>query len=205
MEDVLLRPIRDELLAPERVAKMAEEMRQYCLERLREMQVQLTDAPAELQELAARIERLRERVRQGDRDMTAEDLQTAIERAEARRRELQVPQVGLVPSAAFSAMRRAAELYRRQVALGLDGQPQAVQKARVFLREWFGGRIGLEPLPDGGLIAHWNQNVGALLARVGSFGSGGVIPQLLATLPRRHPSPECPITAALASWGPRRK
>jgi len=32
----------------------------------------------------------------------------------------------------------------------------------VFLREWFGGKIRLEPLPDGGLMAHWNQNGAAL-------------------------------------------
>jgi hypothetical protein len=33
----------------------------------------------------------------------------------------------------------------------------------MFLREWFGGKIRLEPLPDGGLMAHWNQNATALL------------------------------------------
>lgn len=48
------------------------------------------------------------------------------------------------------------------MALGLDGHPDAILKARLFLREWFGGKIRLEPLPDGGLMAHWNQNVGAL-------------------------------------------
>jgi len=32
----------------------------------------------------------------------------------------------------------------------------------MFLREWFGGKIRLEPLPDGGLMAHWNQNATAL-------------------------------------------
>jgi hypothetical protein len=29
---------------------------------------------------------------------------------------------------------------------GLDGDPRAALKARFFLREWFGGRIRLEPL-----------------------------------------------------------
>ncbi len=33
----------------------------------------------------------------------------------------------------------------------------------MFLREWFGGKIRLEPLADGGLMAHWNQNAAALL------------------------------------------
>ena len=48
-------------------------------------------------------------------------------------------------------------------------------KARVFLREWFGGGIQLEPLPDGGLMAHWNENAAALLRHTGTFGSGGRI------------------------------
>jgi hypothetical protein len=46
---------------------------------------------------------------------------------------------------------------------GLDGDPRAALKARVFLRDWFGGKIRMEPLPDGGLVAHWNQNATALL------------------------------------------
>jgi len=62
-----------------------------------------------------------------------------------------------------------------RLALGLDGHPDAILKARLFLREWFGGKIRLEPLPDGGLMAHWNQNVGALCKGLGSCGSGGVI------------------------------
>jgi hypothetical protein len=61
---------------------------------------------------------------------------------------------------------RAAELNRRQVALGLAGHADAILKG-VFLREWFGGKIRLEPLPDGGLMDHWNQNVGALCKGLG--------------------------------------
>ena len=57
--------------------------------------------------------------------------------------------------------------------------PQAALKARVFLREWFGGKIRLEPLPDGGLHAHWMQSVGALCKGLykglGTYGSGGSI------------------------------
>jgi hypothetical protein len=58
---------------------------------------------------------------------------------------------------------RAAELYRRQIAEGLNGNPRGALRARVFLREWFSGKIRLEPLSDGGLMAHWDQNVAALL------------------------------------------
>jgi hypothetical protein len=67
------------------------------------------------------------------------------------------------------------ELCCRQVALGLDGHPDAILKARLFLREWFGGRIRFEPLPDGGFMAHCNQSVGAVLKGPGASGTGGGI------------------------------
>jgi hypothetical protein len=63
----------------------------------------------------------------------------------------------------LSMLPAAAELYRRQIAQGLDGDPRAALKARVFLRDWFTGKIRLEPLGGGGLMAHWNQNATALL------------------------------------------
>ena len=55
----------------------------------------------------------------------------------------------------------------------------------MFVREWFTGRIAMEPLPDGGLMARWNGNAAALLraANLGSSGSGGVI-SLPSTLVR---------------------
>jgi len=175
VESILLGPIRDDLLAPERIARMAAEMQGFYRERVRIMQTQAAEAPRELQELASRIERLRERMKQGDPDMTADELQAAIETAEERRRGLQKQQAGAFSGRAPSILPRAAELYRRQVALGLDGHPDAILKARLFLREWFGGKIRLEPLTDGGFMAHWNQNVGALCKGLGSSGSGGGI------------------------------
>lgn len=60
----------------------------------------MTEQPRELQELNARIERLRERLNRGDADMTSDEIQAAIERAEAKARELE----GL-GSAAMPAMR----------------------------------------------------------------------------------------------------
>ena len=174
VERILLGPIRDDLLAPERVARMVKEMQDHYLERVRTSQARAIETPRELLELAARIERLRERLQRGDPDMTADELQAAIDRAEEKRRELQELQGGAgLPDKALAILPRAAELYRRQVALGLDGHPDAILKARLFLREWLGGKIRLEPLPDGGLMAHWNQNVGALCKGLGSCGSGG--------------------------------
>jgi hypothetical protein len=95
--------------------------------------------------------------------MKIDELQAAMDRAEQKRRELEEQQASIGrPANALSMLPRAAELYRRQVALGLAGHADATLKARVFLREWYGGKIRLEPLLDGGLTAHWNQNVGAL-------------------------------------------
>jgi site-specific DNA recombinase len=60
VEHVLLGPIRDDLLAPERVARMVKEMQDHYVERVRATQERAVEAPRELQELTARIERLRE-------------------------------------------------------------------------------------------------------------------------------------------------
>ena len=95
-----------------------------------------TEPPRELLELAARVERLRERLQHGDPDMTADELQAAVDRAEEKRRELEELQGGVgLPAKALAILPHAAELYRSQVALGLDGHPDAILKACVFLRE----------------------------------------------------------------------
>src|SRR5262249_29388060 len=39
----------------------------------------------------------------------------------------------------------------------------------------FGGKIRIEPLPDGGLMAHWNEHTSALLRSAGTCGSGGLL------------------------------
>jgi|KBSSwiStaDraftv2_1062776.scaffolds.fasta_scaffold940782_2 hypothetical protein len=87
-EEVLLAPIRDDLLAPARVRLMAVEMDAYYREQLRVRAERSTEVPKELTALEARIARLRERLHRGDPDMPADELQAAIERAEAKRRDL---------------------------------------------------------------------------------------------------------------------
>jgi hypothetical protein len=58
------------LLAPERVQRIAQEMQTYYAERVRAMQTRAAETtPRELQELVARIERLRERLRTGETAM----------------------------------------------------------------------------------------------------------------------------------------
>jgi site-specific DNA recombinase len=173
---VLLDPIRKGLLSPERVERMAKEMRASYVEFLRALQMREAERPQELQELTARIERLRERLRRGDPDMAPDEIQAAIERAEAKARELG----GLVATStpamkAFTMLPKAAEAYRRQITLGLEGEPRAALKARLILRELFGGEIRLVPEPNGGLTAHWNLHVSALVRTLGRDGSGGAM------------------------------
>lgn len=139
-------------------------MQTLYAERARAIQERAVEAPRELQELVARIERLRERLRKGDPDMAADEIEAAIARAEAKRAELEAqPPEARQSAKVLALLPRAAEEIRHQVALGLDGNPRAALKARVFLREWFSGKIRLEPLADGGLMAHWDQNTAALL------------------------------------------
>jgi site-specific DNA recombinase len=74
-----------------------------------------------------------------------------------------------------SMLPKAAEAYRRQITLGLEGEPRAVLKARSILRELFGGEIRRVPEPDDGLTAHWNLHVSTLAGTLGKVGSGGRI------------------------------
>jgi site-specific DNA recombinase len=93
-----------------------------------------------------------------------DELQAAIDRAQAKRKELENQQPAVQASAKVLAMLpRAADLYRRQIAQGVDGNPREALRARVFLREWSNGKIRLVPLPDGRLMAHRNENEAALL------------------------------------------
>ena len=90
IERVILGGVRRDLLAPERVEQMAKEMRAAYVERMREIAARVELLPREVEELDARIGRLRERMKAGDPDLTVDELQVAIDRAESKRREYSV-------------------------------------------------------------------------------------------------------------------
>jgi hypothetical protein len=116
---------------------MAKEMQALYVERFRASEARVDAAPKELQELDARLSRLRQR-RGGDPDLTTDELQAAIERAEAKRAELSRRSLSeTLGQSAVDAL-RAADAYRRQIEQGLDGDPRAALKARVILRDLFG-------------------------------------------------------------------
>ena len=112
-------PVRKELLSEERIQRMATEMQKYLLERTRAIQTRVSEAPKELQDITARIARLRERLRNGDPDMDADEIQAAIDKAEGKRRELerQLPEARQ-SAKVLSIVAKAAALYRAQIAKG---------------------------------------------------------------------------------------
>jgi site-specific DNA recombinase len=163
------------LLAPERVARMAAELEQLYAEHIRQSAARAEQAPKELRELAARIERLRERLRTGDADMAPDEIEAAIGRAEGKLRELQARQPSAKESARLlSMLPRAAELYRRQVANGLSGDIREALKARVTLRNLVvDGKIVLSPGEGGSLWAKFSMQPAAILLQTtGTSGRG---------------------------------
>ena len=173
IESIILDPIRKELLEPQRVKRMAEEMEAAFAEQIKAAAKRLAGTPDELIAFDNRIARLRERLRTGDPDMAADELQAAIERAEAKRRELQaVPSFAKQCAQILSVLPRAAELYKQQISLGLSGDREAVARARPLLRELFGGEIRLSPGEGGSLWAEYGIHMTALLEGAGTSGRG---------------------------------
>jgi site-specific DNA recombinase len=170
LEDKILGPIQDDLLTPERVARMAKEMEQLYAEHLKQTAARAAKLPRELEELGARIERLRDRLKQGDPDLTADELQVALERAEEKRRQLEAQQPGAKQTAKLlSVLPRAAEIYRRQIVQGLEGDEREALKARAFLRGLFvDGKVVMSPREDGSLWAKYSMAPAVLLKGAGT-------------------------------------
>ena len=105
VEEAILAPLRDELLAPDRMARMAKELQQSHAASVKGAAARADSAPAELLALDTRIARLRERLADGDPDIEPDEIQVAIDRAEAKRRELETT---LQPSEALGQDRFGA-------------------------------------------------------------------------------------------------
>ncbi|HEY0687276.1 MAG TPA: hypothetical protein VGD45_33380 [Steroidobacter sp.] len=67
---------------------MAAEMHRQYVRSMEASHARSAARPRELQELDARLDRLRERLRAGDPDMKPDEIRGAIERAEQKRQEL---------------------------------------------------------------------------------------------------------------------
>lgn len=190
LENTVLDPIRRQLLDPNLVRLMAEEMRRYYDERMQAAQASAAEAPKELQELDARLARLRDRLKVGDPDLTADELATAIQRVEAKRAELLATSPPAKARAkVLTVLPAAAAAYVRQVEAGLDGHPTRAAQGRMALRDLLRGHITLKPA-QGGLLATYSLHGGAVIQRAVSCGSGGlhwrraagVVPRLVQLL-----------------------
>jgi hypothetical protein len=75
----------------------------------------------------------------------------------------------------------AADRYRKQINLGLDGDPREALKARVVLRKMVKKDIVLEPDGEGGLWASYELQPAALLSV--AVGLGGAQERTNFTVP----------------------
>ena len=101
-------------------------------ERMDEARAKRTKVPAEVEEISQRIARLHDRMKAGDEDLSADDLQAIIQKAEAKRAELMsaVPEVKRMDKV-LAALPAAADQYRKQITLGLKGNAAEAGRARV--------------------------------------------------------------------------
>lgn len=177
-EAKILEPVRKELLCPDRVRRMAQEIEERLKKRIQDLVEKST--PEEIQAVEARIERLQERLSTGDPDLEPDELQLAIEAAQRKRQELIDAQPAARQSAKIlAALPNAAAAYKREIEQGLQANPREANKARVILRDLL-GQIQMCPGEDGSLWAEFDARPAALLKKavgtsVGSGGSGGRI------------------------------
>jgi len=174
-EDVILGPILDDMMAPARITRIAREVVRDEQARLQAAAAK-APAPKALAELDSRLLRLRARMASGDPDMAADEIQAAIDTATAKRQALAAgPQrrdtAGVAKLEAF--LPRAAELFRKTVKRGLDGDPAAAAEARTILRSrlLLGGKITVGP-DEKGIVADFTVTPGGLLSPLGTGHRG---------------------------------
>jgi site-specific DNA recombinase len=167
IEAAILDPLRDDLLSPARIERMARKLQQGFAAQLQEQHAKAEERPKEIRAIEARIERLRERQRKGDEDMTGAELDLVIESAEADRQRLLEQQPAAKESAKVLVfLPRAAAEYRKQIALALDGHSRATEKARHVLRQLLGP---VKLIPEGTeLWAEYSIEPGNLIKVAGA-------------------------------------
>lgn len=115
--------------------------------------------------LDARIAKLRGRLAAGDPDLTREDLQAAIERAEASRQALRAAApAGRKQAKVLALLPKAAAAYLKQIEAALDGaDPRRIVAGPLILKDLI-GKISYIPEPDGSLWASYRFNPGILVS-----------------------------------------
>jgi len=160
---VLLEPVLKHLRDPKMVALMVKHMQERFAKQVRESNATAHAVPEALAKLDQRLVKLRARLAQGDPDMTTDELQGVIEGVEAKRNELKSKQPEQKQHARVLALLpKAAKAYAEQLEAGIDGDPRAVQRARLILRDLI-GKITYEPRATG-LWAMYRLNPGVLVS-----------------------------------------
>jgi hypothetical protein len=131
-EQIILRPVVDELLAPDVISEVVVEMRRYYAEKTAAAKADKAKLPAEVAELDQRIARLRGRLKAGDPDMAADDIMAVIEKVEARKAELTASQPEAKHQAKLlRALPAAAKQYRDEITKGLPREYNGGGKAAI--------------------------------------------------------------------------
>jgi site-specific DNA recombinase len=177
IEGLVVAPIRDELFASASLKRMEVALRASFQADARNRDARAVEAPREVQELEARIARLRARLRAGDPDMAPDEIQVAIERADTKLEELNAQRPADRETAKVLAMLpRAAEEICREISGALAGSSKATVRMRGVLRHMLiNGRVDLKAEPDGSIWASYGLQTGKVLQAVGYGGSGGRI------------------------------
>lgn len=168
LEKALLGPICDQLLDPLTVQKRAKEMQDAITRRSVR-----TESPKELQELESRIARLKGRLREGDPDLTADELQGAIASAEAKR--IRLAAAPAAQSATVHPMLpRVAERYRQEILGGLaGGNERDAARAREIVRAIL-GTISMRT-DEQGVWAECSVSMEPMLLAAASGGGGAAL------------------------------
>ena len=169
-EAALLLPLYDDLLKPKRIARMAKELQTAYLKGQQAQDSGKAQVPVEIQVIEERIERLRARLRSGDPDLAPDEIEAALTKAQEKRRSLLNAASSVNTAQLLEMLPSAAEDFRQQIGKGLAGDHGAALRARVVLRQYFGGQIKVLPEKDGSLYAEYLQQRIALLQAVGTCG-----------------------------------
>ena len=134
------------------------------------------EAPAELREVDARIKRLQAGIKAGDPDLTAEELDAAMQRLQAKRRELiGIPAATNLDEKVLALLPINARSLRSQIEAGFDGNPARASEARVVLGRLLPHGLRLRRDARGRLFANYAVDGSVLIARKAQNGSGGRI------------------------------
>jgi site-specific DNA recombinase len=167
LEGTILGPLMDDLRDPERVARMAREMEEAYAKKLKAQQARMLSAPRELAAIDERVAALRAMP-----GLDEEERRLLIERAEAKRREIQAAQPAAKQQARVLAMLpKAAKAYLKQLEEGLAGDSRAAAKGRLIVKDMI-GPVSLSPGKDGSLWATYKPDMAVLVRTAGTGGRG---------------------------------